>query len=367
MPLGDVLSKVLELQSNYTPNPKSALMKQRKDLVEHLIPDLIRSELAVSWPAWNASGSGGKGAPAEVPWSRYFDPVRSPAPTDGWYVVYLFDARGESVYLSLNQGTTTWDVERQDFTFRPAAQLAQRVEWARKVLVDTNAGPQTFRGIDLKGKQRLGRVYQFGNVHGIEYRAAAMPSDAELRDDLLQFGQLLDHLYKAEDETLYIPGDEPPEIADAQLAADQAAGKTRRPRKGGQGFRLNQAEKKAIELHAVALATVHFEALGYKVKDTGAVESYDLLATRPGEAIYVEVKGTASPGDQIVVTRAEVEHHLKHYPDNALVVVHSILLDRTSGAPVAYGGTPVVTQPWKIDETALTPISFRYRIPPVVS
>ncbi|MEU0500955.1 DUF3578 domain-containing protein [Nocardia sp. NPDC005998] len=124
MSLGETLNEVLKLQAAYTPDPKSALMKRRKDLVEHVIRDQLGSELAAIRPAWRASGSGGKGAPAEVPWSRYFDPARSPAPTDGWYAVYLFDAVGEAVYLSLNQGTTTWDVERQDFSFRSSVQLA---------------------------------------------------------------------------------------------------------------------------------------------------------------------------------------------------------------------------------------------------
>ncbi|MEV0709251.1 MrcB family domain-containing protein [Nocardia aurea] len=366
MPLGDLLNRVLKLQTDYSSDPKHLPMQQRKALVETEIPDLVSAALVPVFPAWATAGSGGKGAPAEVPWSRYYDPDLSPAPTDGWYAVYLFDAAGKSVYLSLNQGTTTWSVEKQAFIFRSPKQLGQRVDWARKVLTASNAGPKAFDEIDLRARNRLGRIYQFGNVHGIEYRAGAMPSEAELQADLVHIGQLLSTLYEVDARTIYIPGDEAPEIADAELAAEQAAGNIRRPKKGrsksGQGFRLNVDEKDAIEKHSVDLATAYFEGLGYTVTNTGLGNPYDLIATRGDEMLYVEVKGTMSSGEQIIVTRGEVEHHLKHYPDNALVVVDSIMLDRSSGAPVAYGGNVEVTQPWEINVSALTVISYKYKL-----
>ncbi|WP_280485009.1 MrcB family domain-containing protein [Nocardia cyriacigeorgica] len=364
MSLGEALNEVLTLQTKYTYVADDPAMRRRKELVEKTIPNLITAELADAFPGWAASGSGGKGASAEVPWSRYCNPSRSPAPTEGWYAVYLFDAAGQAVYLSLNQGTTTWDVDRQDFTYRSAQQLADRVGWARGVLAGSDTAPRVFAGIDLKARQRLGRIYQAGNVHGIRYEAGNLPSDNELRIDLVNIAQLLDQLYTAEAHEVYIPGDAVPEVVAAEIASSEAAGNTRHSlTKGRQGYRLNQDEKKAIELHAVALASEYFVSLGYQVKDTGATECYDLVATKNGEKIYVEVKGTASLGDQIIVTRAEVEHHQYHYPNNALVVVHSIKLDNSTGTPVASGGTRVVTHPWKIDESALTVISYRYALP----
>jgi hypothetical protein len=361
MPLGELLNEALTLQTDYSPKPKNALMLRRKALVERELCQQIGEVLASVFPAWEVGGSGGKGNPAEVPWTRYFDPDRSPKPTDGWYAVYLFDAAGQSVYLSLNQGTTTWDVDKQDFIFRPKEQLRQRVQWAREVLAATNSGPKTFDDIDLKARQRLGRVYQFGNVHGIEYRRDALPTEEELRNDVIHIGRLLESLYEIDANTVYIPGDEPPEILEAERSAVEVAGKARRPSKG-QGYGLTPAEKLAVEKRAVKLATEYFEEQGYEVEDTGATKPYDLVVTRGGELVYVEVKGTTSLGEQIVLTRDEVKHHNEN-PNNALVVVHSILLDRTQQTPVAYGGTRVVTQPWKIDESGLTVISYRYKIP----
>ncbi|MFG3618052.1 MrcB family domain-containing protein [Nocardia sp. NPDC047654] len=366
MPLGDLLNEVLTLQADRTNDPNAPAMRRRRTLVEVEIRDLIRDVLSEPFPAWQADGSNGKGAPAETPWTRFCDLERSPKPGQGWYAVYLFDASGDKLYLSLNQGTTIWDTERRTFVFRPKEQLSGRVQWARSVLATDGAAPKTFTDIHLSGRSQLGRAYNFGNVHGIEYQAGALPSEDELRQDLLHIGRLLEKLYTVDAQTVYLPGDEPPEVADVELAADQAAGNVRRKKNAGQGFRLDTPAKLAIEKHAVKLATEHFKELGYKVEYTGDKQSYDLLATLEGfedDPLYVEVKGTASLGEQILLTRAEVEHHLAH-PNNALFLVHSILLDRTNGATIAYGGTPIVKQPWKIDEAGLTVISYKYRIPP---
>ncbi|GAB2512549.1 MrcB family domain-containing protein [Nocardia heshunensis] len=373
MPLGDLLDEVLQLQlpQNRSGDPKATTNLRRRELVEHEVEEWIRAELAPAYPQWKVKGSNGKGAPAEVPWTRFFDPVLSPKPGEGWYVVYLFGATGESVFLTLMQGTTIWDTTRKDFNFRPPQQLIQRVDWAHSVLTQAGLAPAQFGAIDLHAKQKLGRVYQLATVHGIEYLRGAMPSEDQLRADVLQIGTMLDALYDIDDKTAYIPGDDAPEIVDAELAADASAGNSKRQRpntrkrksSGGQGFQLDQAEKEAIEQHAVSLATEYFVTLGYKVEYTGNKESYDLVATKGTEKLSVEVKGTVSPGEQVIVTYREVEHHLAHYPDNALVVVHSIDLDRTQTPPMAKGGVRVVHHPWKLDVAALTPISYKYTVP----
>jgi hypothetical protein len=54
--------------------------------------------------------------------------------------------------------------------------------------------------------------------------------------------------------------------------------------------------------------------------------------------------------------------HKRHYPSNALVVVHSIDLDRTPDGPVAIGGEVAMFSPWKIDDEHLTAIAYLYRI-----
>lgn len=77
----------------------------------------------------------------------------------------------------------------------------------------------------------------------------------------------------------------------------------------------------------------------------------------------MEVKGTTSAGLEVILTRAEVEKQRKYYPDNALVVVHSIKLDRTGVEPTASGGILHCTSPWAVEDEDLTVISYAYRTP----
>ncbi|WP_280239645.1 MrcB family domain-containing protein [Nocardia abscessus] len=359
--LGELFTEVLALQADVSTDAKSSSMRRRKALVQYEIPEWIRTELAGAAVAgWDAEGSNGKGTPAKVPWSRFFDPERSPKAGKGWYAVYLFSAAGDAVYLSLNQGTSPFNPASQRITSLSDSFLIARAEWARSALAADPLAPGSFEGIDLHTRIGLGHAYELGNVHGVRYSVDAIPTDSELRADFAEMVRLLRRLYELSDLTPFIPGDEPPEITDAELAASETAGNTRR--RVGQGFRLNQAEKVAIELRAVELATKYFEADGYKVTYTGAKEPFDLLATRGEETVYVEVKGTTSLGEQVILTYNEVEHHRDVYPDNALVVVHSISLDRSASPVVAAGGTISVNRPWKIDESDLRPISYQYNV-----
>lgn len=362
--LGDLLDEVLKLQPERTAALADPLMKRRSRIVENEIPQTIGPWISPGFPQWSTEGSGGKGSASAVPWTRVFDAEHSSSATLGWYLVYLFDSTGTAVYLSLMQGTTTWSTASKDFIYREPEDLLRRVQWARSVLMQNDPKPAAFEGISDLGSNRLARGYETGTVHAIRYAADALPSDDQFRADLVAMCELLATVYEADAATAYLPGDEAPEVADAARAVDEAAGNLRHRPKGGQGYRLNVAEKLAIEKHAVTIAKKVFADDGYSVRDTGSTKPYDLLATKQTEEIYVEVKGTTSPGEEVVLTRGEVEHHRKHYPNNALVVVHTIHLDRSGANPIASGGTVAVHRKWTIDDDALTPISFRYRVPP---
>lgn len=147
------------------------------------------------------------------------------------------------------------------------------------------------------------------------------------------------------------------EITDAITAAERAAS----PRRSGQGMRLSHADRVAIEAHSVALACDYLRNEGYTVKDVGAVESYDIDATRQGERLYVEVKGTTSHGDEVVLTKNEVDLISSKNPDTMLIVVSEIHLDRRDTTPLASGGIIRAARPWLIEHERLTPISYRYK------
>jgi Domain of unknown function (DUF3883) len=151
------------------------------------------------------------------------------------------------------------------------------------------------------------------------------------------------------------PG-ESPEVADAKAVLEELSNPRRRYPRG-----LTPAQNRAIEMRAVDVVRKHFEReLGFATEDVGATHSYDVRASKDGEVIKVEVKGTTSDGSGIVLTRNEVNLHRVEHPNNALAVVRHIALDHGADEPVATGGDLVLLMPWKIDESALSAIAYDY-------
>lgn len=62
----------------------------------------------------------------------------------------------------------------------------------------------------------------------------------------------------------------------------------------------------------------------------GQHQTYDLLATKHQEKDLRRSEGTTSQGDEVILTRGEVEHYRKHYSDNAFVIVYSRSVSLTS-------------------------------------
>jgi hypothetical protein len=151
-----------------------------------------------------------------------------------------------------------------------------------------------------------------------------------------------------------------PEIEDARDAVARGAG--RRSRRGGQGFRQSAADRNAIDRHAMALATAHLEKAGWKVTDVSATHSYDLRCRRARKELHVEVKGTTSGGESVILTPNEVDHAREVYPDVALLIVHDVVLEYDADArPLAGGGKILLIDPWNIDaEGTLKPTGFTY-------
>jgi hypothetical protein len=93
-------------------------------------------------------------------------------------------------------------------------------------------------------------------------------------------------------------------------------------------------------------------------QDVSATRSYDLLCRQRAEELHVEVKGTTTDGDAIVLTNNEVTH--ARSPDNVCVlfILHSIRLARQK----ALGGKRIVLNPWQLEQARLTPVSYTYRL-----
>lgn len=335
-------------------------MAERGRLVRNTIPAWIGNhadELAAAMEVTDffAEGSNGVGRNAYVPWTRFASQHEAPKPTEGFYVVYLFDASGQSVYLSLNQGTT--DHLDGELVRKSPELIAERTVWARSVLAPWLKGSAaSLAPISLNGAN-LGDAYEDGNIAAIRYEIGAIPDDDVLLADAARFAEGLGIVYR-EHGTRPIPKEQP-EVREAEEAADRAAGN--RVKRTRAGFRTNAIEIKAVETHAIDVARAYYRRQGFDVEVLG--KPFDLKVKKDDLKLSVEVKGTTSDGSGVVLTDGEVRHHEAAFPDNALVVVRNIVLHRDEVSPTASGGHLFELRNWAIDEDALRVISYAYSVP----
>ena len=105
----------------------------------------------------------------------------------------------------------------------------------------------------------------------------------------------------------------------------------------GAGRSNDAAFNRAVETHAVQMATTHLQAQGWDVDELG--KPYDLVCTKPdGTEKHIEVKGTTGAGAEVQYTPNEV-NHFRTCPHGAdLIVVRDIVVDRTATPYATSGG-----------------------------
>ena len=359
----EILAEILDLQPHWT-SIKNDAMARRGELVRHAGPDWLRqfsadlaNAIGIPIEDLGLEGRDGTGPKTEVPWFRFYSKERSPSATIGWYCVYLFDTDGHRAFLTLGHGSTDWT--GVDFKPRPHAELAALADWAReKVSHRVGSRADMVSTITLNSRRsNLGPSYEAGTVCALVYEREAIPTTGQLRDDALFMATLLHEVYGAE-ASEPLPGAAAPEIVELYEATEKAAGKARR---GGQGFRLTAEQRRAVELRAMELAKAHLIGLGWpNVKDVSGRESFDLHCSSDDGELFVEVKGTTSDGESIILTKNEVAFHRDTWPRNALIVVTAIILDHSGERPSARGGSLSMVSPWEIEDDRLAPISFLY-------
>lgn len=150
-----------------------------------------------------------------------------------------------------------------------------------------------------------------------------------------------------------------PEVADALIAVSQVVGRRQR----GQGYRITPEARRAVEQHAMQKAETYYREQGWDVDTSVATtECFDMRCIRGTAELHVEVKGTTSLGEQIVLTRNEVAHAREQYPAIALAIVKNIEIE--PGEPVTVrGGDLVIIEPWRIDDGTLACLAFSYDVP----
>ena len=125
---------------------------------------------------------------------------------------------------------------------------------------------------------------------------------------------LLNNLYEGEQSDPAVPGRLAEEVVEALESINEAAGRPKRPsRRRGRG--LSGPERKAVEIRAMSAAAEYLDSRGWTdIEDVSASESFDFRASNESSTIKVEVKGTTSAGESVVLTRNEVELHLEDFP-----------------------------------------------------
>jgi Domain of unknown function (DUF3883) len=134
-----------------------------------------------------------------------------------------------------------------------------------------------------------------------------------------------------------------------------------------QGLLQEAAIRRAVEVHAEDGAEAYFRGLGWSVERVGPLKlGYDLeCADASGTRLHVEVKGTQGLGEEVFLTRNEASHNGPQSgcgAQHALYVLSGIKVDATARITCT-GGTPACVWPWTVEQAALTPTVYAYRVP----
>lgn len=311
-------------------------------------------------------GKDGEGNKAEIPWVRLGSKELSPSAMKGWYVVFLFAATGSNCYLSLGHSSMIYEGDSTEKRYQkplPPELANEMMQWGReKLQLNEIKVPRLKFKMELEAKGILAEAYNRTSLCGFEYSRQNIPNDEQIISDVEFLLEMLSRIYRLQETDATIPGSESPEHQEAVAAIAQAAGRDLTgPRRQGRS-RLPQAHKKVIEEHAVEVAIKYLKEKGFtNISDVGKTHSYDIAAKLNGVDFYIEVKGTMSLGEKVVLTKNEVLLHREEHPNNALIVVSEIDLDRTE-PPSATGGRILFISPWKIEDSDLEALGYDYRI-----
>jgi predicted RNA-binding protein with PUA-like domain len=152
-------------------------------------------------------------------------------------------------------------------------------------------------------------------------------------------------------------------LADGISAEVAAVQEAVRPRARRQRWLESPAVRRAIELHAMQAAIEQYTGQDWSVEDVSAFCSYDLHCERDDRVLHVEVKGTTSTGERVLLTRNEVAQAKAEYPSTALFVLADVTVKEADDRPSAHGGRVVVLEPWMPRDEDLEPIAYEYTVP----
>lgn len=152
-----------------------------KKIVVDELPSLIQKGFNLNDDDYKITGSIGKGQFAEVLWVCIFLKNVTKSATRGFYIVFLFDADGKSVYMSLNQG---WTYFQERYSTKEGRHLIRVAAEKMKKIIQLEESEWLTGPIDLGANGVLASGYEFGNVFAKKYDLANLPSEQELSENL---------------------------------------------------------------------------------------------------------------------------------------------------------------------------------------
>jgi hypothetical protein len=285
--------------------------------IERIIPQFINEQ--INQNEYLAVGSVGKGGVnADVPWICVFDQGITTTAREGYYIVYLFDSKMQSVYLSLNQGWTQYE---DRYPLNEAREtISQNAKKGQRILRSTQGF--SFDPIELNATQTLGKGYELGNILSKYYPIAQPPSDSAFMNDLHYMigiyrelkGVVGDNILEIENVTTSTP---PIEVATKTTATDVK----------------DESPQETHERRHAAITGAEAEYIfeenakdnyGWEVINRSDIQNigYDFECNNP--ELFIEVKGCRDDLNAIRLTKREWEVAEKKGDKYILAIVSNV-------------------------------------------
>lgn len=180
------------IDKNNTEFSNNPIAKQLRNGLNGIVPDYILMD-------YYTNGSPGKGKWAIVPWIGVFDTSITQSATKGFYIVYLFSADMQNVYLCLMQGYTRYN-KRFKAKGNEYIKMVTNYFQHRLGLKDDKISNNL---INLKSDSQLPKGYELGDIYHFAYSKNNLPSNDQMLKDLLI---MIDYLRDTK-QIMYDPND----------------------------------------------------------------------------------------------------------------------------------------------------------------
>ncbi|MHC4278085.1 MAG: MrcB family domain-containing protein [Planctomycetota bacterium] len=151
------------------------------NFLRHGAPESIKKTAHLT-NKYLVEGSAGKSNGADIPWICVFDKEITKSAQWEYYIVYLFDANMQGVYLSLGVGWIQYKIK-----YKPVSKALREIKAAAthcQELIKSPLKDFPVFDISLHARSGLGKGYEAGCICGKYYPKESVPPTDELVDDL---------------------------------------------------------------------------------------------------------------------------------------------------------------------------------------